>query len=527
MRLPFSTQFRSKSRRKGTKKRDDTTRDQKPMDYTQNISDDILSSIFSYLITHSTAVLPPIFGDPRLRLMTVSPRWRRIILESSDLWDTIVILPSSPVLTPGLAKIAEQWLKFHWRKGHFLSVFLLQPRHLAHINRPGPRDCNPIFRIVEDGILPLARCTTSFSCTLSTSHGIGAFFTIPPGNFYGLERLEFSVPLLPDQDLARGIKTAITEELRHFTAFEKLPRLRTAVITIKNGIHPLAFRIPWRQLTKLDMINTTLCPHIFLEVISGSAPSLEYGSFTIQFEGIGRSNSSAPEDIFRIVKLRFLQHLHLRLIDPNLDTRIFSRLHLTLSHLRIELDDSKEGWMMSMFQDLLSKSRKTLKSLGFWDAPLQGYQNTEMEGSILVYNPPCSQLDLEVLFSMLPNLEDIRLPIGVYISPNAADKIARGVLLPSLRILKVSSITGVDILDMVRRKNELAYHRPGWVGSSESKLDPGIAIGTDFYPPFFLHVQLLTSSDNHSKVELTKRYLRSSSSYQETAVDIHYAKFAV
>lgn len=526
MLLPYSSRFRPQSRPKGTKKSDDTTQDQKPMDYTQNISDDILSSVFSYLIT-PTAVLPPISGDPRLRLMTVSPRWRRIILESSDLWDTIVILPSSPVLTPGLAKIAEKWLKVHWKKGHFLSVFLLQPRHLAHINRPRPRNCNRIFRIVEDGILPLARGTTSFSCTLSTGHGIGAFFTIPPESFYGLERLELAVPLLPDQDLARGIKTAIQEELRHFTAFQRLPRLRTAVIAIKNGIHPLAFRIPWRQLTKLDMINTTVCPHIFLEVLSASAPSLEDGSFTIQFEGVRRSNSSAPKDIFCMVKLRFLQHLHLRLINPDIDTCIFSRLHLrALSHLKIELDDS-EGWMMSIFQDLLSKSRKTLKSLGFWDAPLQGYPNTEMEGSIFVYNPPRSQLDLEVLFSMLPNLEDIRLPIGVYIPPNTADKIARGILLSSLRILKVSSIIGIDILDMVRRRNELAYHRPGWIGSSESRLDPEMAIGTDKFYPFFLHVQLLTSSANCSKVELAKKYLRSSSSYQGTAVDIRYAKFAV
>ena len=126
-----------------------------------------------------------------------------------------------------------------------------------------------------------------------------------------------------------------------------------------------------------------------------------------------------------------------------------------------------------------------------------------------------------------PNLENIRLPIGVYIPPNPADKIARGILLPSLRILKVSSIIGVDILNTVGRRNELVYYCPGWVGSSESKLDPaGRAVSTGFYPPFLSDIQL-RSSDNRSKVELAKRYLRSSSSSQGTAVDIRYAKFTV
>lgn len=71
------------------------------------------------------------------------------------------------------------------------------------------------------------------------------------------------------------------------------------------------FRIPWRQLIKLDMMNTTIRPHIFLEVLSSSAPSLKDGTFTIQFKRVSCSNSSAPKDISRIVKLRLLRHLYL------------------------------------------------------------------------------------------------------------------------------------------------------------------------------------------------------------------------
>ena len=481
------------------------------MDYTKKLSDDFLCSIFSYLI-NPTVVLPPLSGDSSLRLMAVSRQWRRTILGSTHLWDTIVIIPTSPVLAPRLVEIAEKWLKAHWNNSHILSVFLLRPRYPVDISQPGSRERTQIFRIVDDGILPVAGSTESFSCTLSTKNAVEAFFTIPPGIFYWLEHLELSVPMVTDQELARATKKTIKEELHRFTTFQRLPRLRSAVITLKNGIHPLAFKIPWRQLTKLDMIHTILRPHIFLEVISSSAFSLEDGSFAIRFKKISRSHSSAPQKIFRIAKLPFLQNLRLRLIDPTLDTRIFSRVHLmALCHFRIDLvqDRDEVGWVMSIYENLLSKSSNTLRSLTFWDAQLQGAS---------------SEQDLDGLFSMLPKLEYLHLPVGVYIPQNSADEIAQGILLPSLRILNASSPIGLDILDIVRRRNQLAYYRSGWVGSS--KLGRG-TIGISSYPPFFSHVLLFTSSDYRSKVEVAKKYLLSSSSSQGTSLDIRYANFAV
>ena len=493
------------------------------MDYIQQLSDDLLCTIFSFLIT-SIATLPPIFGDLRLRLMAVSPRWRHIILGSSHLWDTVIVLPSSPEVTPGLAKIAEKWLRFNWENGHTLSVFHLQPQHLADIHRPAPRDREPIgaFRILEDGFLPVAGCTTSFSCTLSTEHGINSFFTIPPAQFCFLERLEIAVPILPHQGLARAIKKTIKKELRHFTALQRLPRLRSAVISIKNGIRPLAFKIPWHQLTRLNMKNTTVRPRIFLDVLSSSAPSLQEGSFTIQFKRISRSTSQAAKNNFRIVKPRFLQILHLRLINPTLNTHIFSRIHATaLCQLRIELDHDEAGWMLSIYQNLLSTSHQTLKTLVFWDAPVEGDQS---DGLTLVYNPPRSLQDLDSLFSLLPNLEHLRLPIGVHIRRSTADSIAQGILLPSLRNLEVSSADGVDILRMAKNRNELAFRHPVFVGSS--KRGSG-SHRTGMYPPFFSAVLIFTSSANRSKVELEKRYLQSSPSSQRTAFYIRYANLSL
>ena len=174
---------------------------------------------------------------------------------------------------------------------------------------------------------------------------------------------------------------------------------------------------------------------------------------------------------------------------------------------------------MSIYKDLLSKSRDTLEFLGFLDAPSREPQRNTMEDPTLIYNLPHSEQDFDGLFSMCPNLELIQLPIGVHIPQNTANKIAEGVLLPSLKFVEVSSTIGVDILDMVKRRNELAYRCTGWIGSS--KLDSG-KTSTTIYPPFFSALVLHTSAENRSKVKLAQRYLQSSSTSQETVVDIRY-----
>ena len=92
-----------------------------------------------------------------------------------------------------------------------------------------------------------------------------------------------------------------------------------------------------------------------------------------------------------------------------------------------------------------------------------------------------------------------------------------------MRILDASSTIGVDILDIVKRRNGLAYYRASWVGSS--KLDNGSA-HTDIYPPFFSHVLLLRSPNYRSQVELAKRDLHSCSSSQGTVFDIRYVGFS-
>lgn len=80
---------------------------------------------------------------------------------------------------------------------------------------------------------------------------------------------------------------------------------------------------------------------------------------------------------------------------------------------------------------------------------MEGYEKTETQRATWVDSSLGAEQDVDRLFSMLPMLEYLHLPVGVSIPQNSADKIAQGILLPSLRVLDASSPVGLDILDMV------------------------------------------------------------------------------
>ena len=71
--------------------------------------------------------------------------------------------------------------------------------------------------------------------------------------------------------------------------------------------------------------------------------------------------------------------------------------------------------------------------------------------------------------------------------------------------MDASSTIGVDILDAVERRNELAYHRPGWVGPS--KLDNGPA-RTNIYPPFFFRIRRIITVCRSNRLRGTFTHTR-------------------
>ncbi|KIM42511.1 hypothetical protein M413DRAFT_119557 [Hebeloma cylindrosporum] len=157
---------------------------------------------------------------------------------------------------------------------------------------------------------------------------------------------------------------------------------------------------------------------------------------------------------------------------------------------------------MAIYHRFLSKSSNTLKSLEFFNMPSRVPQSNEAEVQ-----------DLDKLFSACPNVEHLHLPIGIHIPQDTLNKIAQGSLLPSLRSLDVFSTVGIDILEMVGRRNELVYRR---FGVRSSRLGGAI----DGYPLSFAHVVLHTLLANWSSTTSAKRYLRRFWSSQGTVFDI-------
>jgi hypothetical protein len=136
---------------------------------------------------------------------------------------------------------------------------------------------------------------------------------------------------------------------------------------------------------------------------------------------------------------------------------------------------------------------------------------------------PRIKQDLDRFFSILPMARMLRLPTGLSIPGTAIKLIARGELLPLLEMLEVASYIGMDILAMVKERNEVAYRRGGFVGSSSAALDVCQHDGNCPAPPTFLsEVVLWTSMMQMRQVESRVAFIQSLSSSQKTRLRILY-----
>jgi hypothetical protein len=117
----------------------------------------------------------------------------------------------------------------------------------------------------------------------------------------------------------------------------------------------------------------------------------------------------------------------------------------------------------------------------------------------------------------------LRLPTGLSIPETAIKLIAQGELLPLLEMLEVASYTGMDILAMVKERNEVAYRRGGFVGSSSAALNVCQHYGNcPALPTFLSEVVLWTSMMQMRQVESCVAFIQSFSSSQKTRLRILY-----
>ena len=500
------------------------------MDFTKQLADKTILSIFSYLM-ELPSVLPPSAGEPGFTLLVVCRRWRHLILHSPDKWINLVASPTvSSNNFNGRVKIDQCWLNLSIQRhsGHWLYISLLHD----YKTPPSSQNRNPAVQtsgveidMLEDIIFPAASRAKWLSLPFCSNRVAEEFLTSPRGRFYFLESLEMRFLECDHPETAKLDSAAgLTKISKPITAFQNSPFLRHTSLIINNGMNPLTLLLPWYQLTTINLGFTTIPPKVFITILTKSSPSLSTAFFTVKFsfdleKRSGRKNRRLPR-----IFARALKHLHLRLINPSLDCDTFKRFRFpALSSFRVDLYDSNAGWMMDMYRPLLRNSSNTLLRVEFWNFLLPGgFEDAEgktgLGGPHLII--PRIRQNLGILFSILPKVRMLRLPVGLYIPETAMELIAQGQLLPLLEMLEVASYTGMDILTMVKERNEVAYRRGGFVGSSSAAAAPNMCQCNAAPPTFFSEVVLWTSMRQMRLMKNCMEFIRSLSSSQKTTIRI-------
>ena len=464
-------------------------------------------------------MLPPSAGDPGLILLVVCRRWRQVILHNPPKWTNVVVSPTlSSNNFNAHIKFDTCWLKLDVRRHsrHWLYISLLHD-HTAPLSQ---QNTNTVIQpsgveieMLENIIFPTASRAKCLSLPFCSNHVAESFLTSPRGRFYFLESLEMRFLECGHPAPAKG-RTKFSKPI---TVFQNSPFLRHVSIIINNGLNPLTLPLPWYQLTTINLGFTTIPPKVFITILAKSSPSLATGFFMVKFTPKTRKQNRRSPRILASA----LKHLHLRLINPSFDCDIFKCVRLPgLSSFRVDLYDSNAGWMMDMYHQLLCHSPSTLQRVEFWDFLLPAHPS--LGGPHLV--TPRIKQNLDALFSILRLVRMLHLPAGLYIPEIAIELIAQGEMLPLLETLEVASYTGMDILTMVKERNEIAYRRGGFEGTSIAALAVCQYDANCPIPPTLLsEVVLWTSTRQMRRVKSCVAFIQSLSSSHKTRIRILYA----
>lgn len=258
-----------------------------------------------------------------------------------------------------------------------------------------------------------------------------------------------------------------------FNALRTVPHLRKATFHLLNGLHPIDLRLPWGQLTTLDLGTTAMPPEVFIKILHSAALHLEDGHFYVRFSKLHYPKCRLWRGG---VKMHALRTLRLRLLYPSDDTRLFSLLRFpSLQRLWLEMHDTFQDWDLALYTKLLRASTKTLRRLHLIDYPSSGGKCAGFE--VRQRYSETTPQTLEKFFQVISNVESLYLPLGIYIHAQIVDKIASYALLPMLNELDLCTINGWHILSMARRRHE---HFSNASLANESELEIG---SSQHHPP--------------------------------------------
>ncbi|KAF8196164.1 hypothetical protein BJ912DRAFT_1040316 [Pholiota molesta] len=409
-----------------------------------NLSDTILANIFTFFCGDEPALLPFRTTDRRGILRLVDARWATVLQSTSAIWADILF--TSP---PSLTLLAHDLLN------NFYTCTARSGKNLLTIAFDmGPHEWK--FSIVHCVILPNIARIRKLTCPIHTNVDIAAFLKLPPGQFRALESIEVAFMHTWDEPCSWFDLDTCLE----FTALRTVPHLRDATMHLLNGLHPIDLRLPWDQLTSLDLASAAMTPEVFVKIIRYGARQLEDGYFQMRFSCL-----LSPQRVLSrtAITMHRLTTLKLRLMYPSNDGRLFSVLRFpALRSLTIKMYDRRQHWDVALYTRLLRASKGTLQRLRLVDFQPPGLRifrtAQHFQGNPTVdrqYRHTTHDI-LEKLLKLLPNVESLTLPFGLPIHVFTAEKLATCDLLPKLSILELGASvdSAQHMLSVLKRRHD-------------------------------------------------------------------------
>jgi hypothetical protein len=303
------------------------------------------------------------------------------------------------------------------------------------------------FSIVDSVIIPHAHRIQTLSCMIHGNREVVKFLKIAEGLFSILESVEICFV----NTWERPISSFPVADCLDFTALRTSPCLRHATFHLLNGLHPIDLHLPWSQISTLNLGTIAMPVDTFIRILHASTWQLEDGTFYVRF-----TKPLPPHLVLsrNCITMHALRMLHLRLLFPSRDHRIFSLLRLpALQRLRVEMYDQFQDWDVALYTQLLAASTKTLR-----DLRLEDYSPTASKIDGFKIRRRHRETTYEILtefFRVIANIESLHLPMGLDIDAATANEIATYKLLPKLSMLDFSTVHGWPIVAMARRRHAL------------------------------------------------------------------------
>ncbi|KAJ3500184.1 hypothetical protein NLJ89_g9904 [Agrocybe chaxingu] len=384
--------------------------------------------------------------DPKRTLTHVCKEWRRAIISDAALWAHIRLAPVKYQQPENLLRLFEQDVERSRGMPLTIEMYNDIPRALrAKVEKVedlmfGGGE----FSIIKHILLPEAVRTrlTSLTCTLAKDN-IPEFLGLPSSAFPVLRHV--NIALIHTLSTPASPFTADLTKCLQFTTFSSHPTLVDATFHIHNRMHPLDLRLPWAQLTKLDLSSAPMPSWTFLVIMKRSAKSLEEAAFQIMF--IARANQRLLPKSSQAT-MPALKKMKLILIDAIWDPAFFGMLKLpVLDRLNIERFDRHVGWELWLFAPLLAYTEGILRRL-----ELKRFELKLEAGDPIPRKRRTSFVELEAVLMMVPRLEVLKLASDVEVHYPTLVKMGRGDLVPNLRVLEMFSTAGKQVLWMVKER---------------------------------------------------------------------------